>query len=73
MTESEELQAAFQKGKHEGEIIGQLLALEKMQSIQGNRLDRADKRLTATERVQYALIGIIAWIQFLPKIEEIFK
>ncbi len=73
MTEAEDLQAAFQKGKHEGEIIGQLLALEKMQSIQGNRLDRADKRLTATERVQYALIGVVGFIQFLPKIEAIIK
>ncbi len=73
MTTADDLQEAFQKGKHEGQIIGQLIALEKMQAAQSTRLDHADKRLTATERVQYALIGVVGFIQFLPKIEAIIK
>ncbi len=69
----EELQAAFEKGRHEGELAGRLAAIESMQRRHNDVAQDLLKRLNLAERMQYALIGIIAWIQFLPKIEEIFK
>ncbi|MCP4144459.1 MAG: hypothetical protein GY752_04150 [bacterium] len=73
----EELQAAFEKGRHEGELAGRLKAIEVRQQVHKDDFKAVaqdlQKRLTLSERMQYALIGVIGWIQLLPKLEEVFK
>ena len=57
----------YQDGLREG----RLRALEEAEAKHGRRLDMHDRRLTAQERITYALLGAIALVQILPVLKEV--
>lgn len=54
----------------EGLRDGQIKALRDTVNDHGIRLDRHEGRLTAQERITYALLGAIALMEILPTIKE---
>ncbi len=48
---------------------GRLRSMEGMIETHSSRLDRHESRLTAQERITYALLGAIALIELLPTIK----
>lgn len=56
----------YEEGLREGRLRG----IEETISNHGQRLDRHESRLTAQERITYALLGAIALIEILPTIQS---
>lgn len=50
---------------------GQILALERIAQEHKNRLDNHADRLRTLERVVWALGGIVAFIEFWPKVKDL--
>jgi len=57
----------YEDGLREGRLRG----IEETIQNHGSRLDRHDSRLTAQERITYALLGAIALIEILPTIQNV--
>lgn len=51
---------------------GEIRAIKQMQASQNLRLDNHAKRLATLERVAWALFGIIAMIEFGPRLQAFF-
>lgn len=60
-------QSDYSRGLRDGE----LRALEGSVGQLQLQVERHDTRITAQERITYALLGIIAFIEFLPALREI--
>ena len=50
----------------EGVRDGRISALEKIQIAHDDRFDHHDRRISVLEKLSYAVIGIIAFIQVIP-------
>ena len=59
----------YQDGLREG----RLRALEESEANHGRRLDMHERRLTAQERITYALLGAIALVQILPVLKDLLR
>lgn len=57
---------SYEDGLREGRIRG----IEETIQSHGSRLDRHESRLTAQERITYALLGAIALIEIFPTIQR---
>lgn len=58
---------SYEDGLAEGRIRG----IEETISEHGRRLDKHESRLTAQERITYALLGAITLIQIFPAIQKV--
>ena len=61
------------KSYEDGVREGRLKALEVDIENHHRKIENHDKRLTAQERITYALLGAIALIEIFPKLEMMFK
>lgn len=59
-----------EKNYEDGLREGRLLSIEHTQREHGRRLDEHARRITAQERITYALLGAITLIQVLPAIQR---
>ena len=57
----------YEEGLREGRLRG----IEETIQNHGSRLDKHEMRLTAQERITYALLGAIALMELLPTIKGI--
>ncbi len=60
------------KTYEQGVIEGKIEAIEDMQIAQNMRLKDHSRRISAIERVVYALTGIIVFIEFTPELRNFF-
>ena len=64
---------AFIRGKEEGLKEGKISAMEAILARVHERLDEHNRRLTSQEKVSYGLLGIVAFVQILPLLSNIFE
>jgi hypothetical protein len=67
MSFAESLREAREEGLREGRIRG----IEETIKNMGVTIERHDSRLTAQERITYALLGAIALLEIIPTIRSI--
>lgn len=67
VTNDEMGQKTYEDGIREGRIRG----IEETVTHHGRRLDNVESRMTAQERITYALLGAIALIEILPTIQGV--
>ena len=59
----------YQEGLRDGRIA----ALEQQANSHAKRLDSHERRISAQERITYALLGAIALLEVLPTIQELMN
>ena len=59
------------KNYEDGIREGRLLSIEHTQREHGRRLDEHSKRITAQERITYALLGALTLLQLFPAIDKL--
>lgn len=62
----------IEKNYEDGLREGRLLSIEHTQREHGRKLEEHGRRLTAQERITYAVLGAITLIQVLPTIQKAF-
>lgn len=61
------------KNYEDGLREGRLLSIEHTQREHGRRLEEHSRRITAQERITYALLGAITLIQIFPAIQKLIQ
>lgn len=64
-----EVQAAYERGRHDGEVR----ALGESLTKAHERIDKLEPRVTALERVMYAGMGIVFLIQIFPTLTQVIS
>ena len=64
---------AYNEGLQEGIRAGKMAALETNQRAHADWLKHLDKRMQIQERITYGLLGVIAFIEFWPSLEQVLS